>query len=424
MREKSILGVLVASAFVCAACGDDDVVGIDGGPPRDASGGDAPIAMDGGRDAATPDGGTDAGRPDGGTDGGMAVCDPPFLLGTTTATDFSVSGLATFELATSTVDVLGSDLSESDSVAVWSGCRAFVLNRGEAMVSVQTAGTPLTTAVSFDVDPAGTTSTYTSNPIAVLALSDTKAYVVNQSRSAITIVDPTQDGTAAILGEIDLSPYARTGDADSVDASDAILVGDRVYVALGHYWFDPDAGFAIQFEGSELAIIDPATDALVDADASTAGTQGIQLTNDNPWRGLAYVEEDARLWVGATGDSFAIDGAIEIVDPAAMTSTGTLIDEATLDAEITAFARVAADRVLVLAGGVVEAFDPADTTSTTAVVHDVAGMLVHDGTLYAWSRGKAAGLYTFDAATGAETTPSSGPYTFGSHPLSSLVPAP
>ncbi len=227
---------------------------------------------------------------------------------------------------------------------------------------------------------------------------------MNLNRDAITVVNPTLDGSAAITGEIDLSPYAVAADMDGrVDASDGILVGDRVYVALGHYWFD--SGFAAHYEGSELAVIDATTDTLVDADATTAGMQGIALDHDNPWRGMTWVEEDGRIWVGATGDLFAIDGAIEAVDPVALASTGTILDETSLDAEINAYARVASNLVLVLAGTTILAVDPADVGAATTVADEIDGMLVVGDTLYAWSRsGSSPGLHAYDAATGAEIT--------------------
>jgi hypothetical protein len=67
------------------------------------------------------------------------------------------------------------------------------------------------------------------------------------------------------------------------------------------------------------------------------------------------------------------------------------------------------------------AFPPAPAPIATGV----DGMLMHDGSLFTWARtGEAAGLRRFDAATGAELTPGSGPWTFGTLPIYSVAPAP
>ncbi|MBW2464145.1 MAG: hypothetical protein JRH11_21025, partial [Deltaproteobacteria bacterium] len=209
-----------------------------------------------------------------------------------------------------------------------------------------------------------------------------------------------------------------------VDAADAIVVGDRAYVALGNYWFD--SSFAIHFEGSELAVIDTTTDTLVDVDSGTDGVQGIALVGNNPWRGLHHFAGTDTLWVGATGDSFALDGHIEEVDLAAMASVGIVVTESDLAGEINGFGVLSATRLALLVGTDVVAIDPSvDFIAPTPFAFEMDGMFVHQGTIWAWARsGEAPGLASFDGATGTETTPASGRANFGDLPISSVVPVP
>jgi len=356
-------------------------------------------------------------------DGGPPVqCTATRLLVTTS--DFATTaGLGALALDGSAPVLASEALSDQDSVPIRLGCRGALLGRSVGLLSLQSPDDPLLTATTIDLDPEGSMP-WGANPVAAAAASETKVYVVVQGHDEVVVLDPTRDAGSAIRSRIDLSSMARPGDMDGkVDASDVVVAGSRAYVALGHYWFD--AMWAIHFEGSELAVIDVATNALVDMDSATDGVQGIALAGNNPWRGMWLDVAANELWVASTGDSFALDGAIERVDLTAGTVTGQVATEADLGAEINAFAVAGPHWLVVLAGTDVVAFDPAATTITpTTIASGIDGMLVNAGVVYTWTReGDSAGVRAFDAATGAETT-GGDPWAFGALPVSGMVAVP
>ncbi len=164
MERALVASVLVA--VVCAGCGDDDVTGLDGGPVPDGAAADAPSVMDGGLDGGSVgDSGADATTPDGGAPG----CVTSYLVATTTSLAFDANGLAALALGSGVVDEAAMGPGDSDAVVVSSGCRAFLLERGNGIVRVQATGSPLDSSVSFDVDPASSKGNYVSNPVAVVS---------------------------------------------------------------------------------------------------------------------------------------------------------------------------------------------------------------------------------------------------------------
>jgi len=406
---------LVAAAAWCGCGGDDRMVTADAG--RDAG----PMTGDGGLDGG-PVG--DAGAADaGGADaGGGDPCGASLLI---TTSDYVTGGLGVLEIATGDAET-DDVIDDQDTVPALVGCTPALIERAEGNLRIQSVEELAGTVRTIDLDPAGTTAPYATNPVAVVSIDATKAYVIAQGRNEIVIVDPTMDGTAGVTGTIDLSGFVHPDDMDGlVDALSAIRAGDRVYVGLGNYWFD--SSFAIQFEGSVLAVIDAATDTVVDMDGATDGVQGIDLAGENPWRGMWVSESGDRLWVGAGGDGFAIDGMIEEIDLGTGTSAGAVVTEETLGAELGGFAVVASDRVLVLAGRDVVAFDPgaAFPADPDPIASEVDGMIPHAGSLWVWSReGAAVGLRRFDAADGTDLTPAAGPWTFGALPIYAVSPAP
>lgn len=393
------------AALALAGCGDDDgVVTTDAGPGEDA-------AMSDGSLDAGPDGG-----PPAGDDAGTPSCTHESLLVTTS--DFVNGGLGVLDLASGSAE---SDdaADDQDTLADIAGCTPVLLERTAGNLRIQSSDDVFTTVRTIDLDPAGSTA----NPSDVVWIDGEKAYVIASARNEILVVDL---GAGEVTGTIDLSGFVDPDDDDGlVDALAGARVGDRVYVALGMYWFD--SSYAIHFEGSLLAVVDVTTDALVDVDSETAGIQAIELASENPWRGLQASEAGDTLWVGSAGDFFALDGMIEAIDLDAMTSTGAVVTEETLDAELSGFAFVAPDRLVVLAGTDVIAFDPAGAfpAAPAPLATGVDGLLLHDGSLFTWSRaGESPGLRRFDAADGTELTPSAGPWTFGDLPIYTVTPAP
>ncbi len=412
---------MAAVVAMASACGDDGGMADTGLPPGDGGMGDADtsVAPDAMADA-TPDAAGDAGG-----DGGVPSCtedDLGHLLVVTTAADFSRAGLGVLTLSDLTTVAGAEDLPDTDSAPASAFCQGYVLSRGAGEAMVMDASDPTMVARTIDVDPAGSMGPYASNPQTIVAAGPNEAYVVAQAQNAVTIIDPQM---GAVIGEIDLSGYLKSGDMDGVvDASDAIIVGERLYVALGNYFFD--ASFAIHFQGSELAVIDLSTRMPVDMDDTVDGLQGIDLAGENPWRGLQHDAATDILYVGTTGDNFAIDGQIEAVDLGAATTMGVVVSESDLSAEINGFSVVSPSRVLVLAGTDLVSLNPAeDTITPVTVASEIDGLYVHRGTVWAWARGGSSpGLASFDAVTGDETTPAAGRFTFGDLPVLGVVAVP
>lgn len=419
MIERWVACVTAALALsATAACGGDDR------GTRDTDAGMTPTDDGGGTDAGMDAGPPDAGTTDGGGDGGSpSACEPTRLLVTTS--DYTTGGLGVLEIASGDVETVGA-ADDQDTVPALLDCTPVLLERGLGNLRIQSVDDAFTSVRTIDLNPAADSPPYTTNPVAVVSIDETKAYVIAQARNDVLIVDPTLDGRDAITGTIDLSGFVDPDDEDGrVDATDAVRVGDRVYVALGNYWFDSD--FAMHTEGSVLAVIDAISDTVIDVDESTAGVQGIDLMGENPWRGLWVDDAGERMWVGSTGNAFALDGMIEEVDLTTYESVGVVVDETTVGAEINGFAVVAPGRVLLLAGTDVIAFDPStDFPADPGVIASgVDGMVLAAGWLWTWTReGEQAGLRKFDPSEGTEATPSEGPWTFGTLPIYGVAPAP
>ncbi len=76
-----------------------------------------------------------------------------------------------------------------------------------------------------------------------------------------------------------------------------------------------------------IAVVDVASEQLIDVDPASPGIQAIQLTGTFPKGKMQVVAESNRLFVSATGMEFDIGGGIEMVDLAAMQSDGLVVPE-------------------------------------------------------------------------------------------------
>jgi hypothetical protein len=155
-----------------------------------------------------------------------------------------------------------------------------VIDRGHTAL---TFVNPASCAVDRQISVAG--GFPRANPHDVVIISDTKAYVTRYEKNLVAttpaatgddvlIIDP-RDGSA--LGRIDLSSYAAQvpGSGATVQARPdrAVIAAGKVVVTLN----DQDANFAVFGEG-RLAIIDPATDTVVQALAITGLTNCEAMT--------------------------------------------------------------------------------------------------------------------------------------------------
>jgi hypothetical protein len=164
-----------------------------------------------------------------------------------------------------------------------------------------------------------------TNPQSVAFSPDgAKAYVPRQNADDVLIMDPT-DGTW--LGTVDLSAWA---DADgSCEVGDCIAVDGRLFVAIlrldrNFYW--------TPVGDSYLAIIDMATDTLVDCEPGQAGVQAIALESTNPSWELGRA--GALIHCSCVGFYGLADGGVELVDPVALASQGLCISESALGGDV------------------------------------------------------------------------------------------
>lgn len=197
-----------------------------------------------------------------------------------------------------------------------SGCVAFDLWRTFAaepnqVVVLDAANlfAPRRTITLPTVPTDGASAPQSANPHDIAVVSPTKAYVTQYNSPNLAVVDPS--GASTAVRTIDLGAFAGT---DGIPEAESVLVvGTRAYVTLQQ--LDRTMGYRAP-DRSTVVVIDTATDALVDTDGATAGTQGISLSFGNPQRIVAS-SDGAFLLVSSSGnfDSDA-DGGIDVIDAA------------------------------------------------------------------------------------------------------------
>lgn len=279
---------------------------------------------------------TTAGCGGGGGSGGGSLPPPggvPSVFVVTT--DFDTGSFSVFPLGQPEAIARSLGDIHSDAVARTHGGLVYVVNRlgGDSIQAI---------------DPAAGWATLWqcsvgngTNPHDIVFVAPDKAYVTLYERATLAIVDPSVGPTCTgfLRGSVDLGPLA---DADGVPEMDqAALVGSRLYVTLQRLdrrnFFQPT-------EASVLAVIDTATDALVDVDPTTPAVDGIRLAGTNPFaesHGLTVDAATGAILVGSVG-SFGVigDGGIERIDTRTNRSEGFLVTERDLGANITDFVLV------------------------------------------------------------------------------------
>lgn len=289
---------------------------------------DAPavdVAADVAVDVGAPDV-VDAAAPQ---DGGVGCALTRALV---TTSDFSSGGYALGSLGvTPTLMAAGAMAPDQDHAPVQSACVVYNLLRGNDIVAVlDPAALPSIARqipLRAQVADAGT-GPYQVNPYDVLTVSPTKAYVAQYALSHIAVVNPTLSGASAITGRIDLSPVRDPLDADPSGAPEAhrlLRVGDRALLSMQNL-----TAFAPVSNGT-IAVIDLATDQLVDLAPSVAGVQGLTLSATNP-QGMTLTPSGRRVVVSSSGvQAFSppqvLDGAIEALDAMTLQPAGMRVTE-------------------------------------------------------------------------------------------------
>ena len=230
-----------------------------------------------------------------------------------TTTDYSSGSLSSLDLQThvATRDHL---TIHSDAVVRVYRDEVYVLNRlGQDNVIVLHSGDLKTPLTQYSTGNG-------SNPHDLAFVSEDKAYISRYERTQLLVVNPV---TGDSLGAVDLSGFA---DADGLpEMSQLALYGNRLFVACQR--LDRDNGY-VPADVSIIAVIDVATDQVVDVDENAAGVQGIAMAGKNP----AGAVQRGGKWLLSTVNTFAdlTDGGIEVIDLANLRSEGIALGEMAL----------------------------------------------------------------------------------------------
>jgi hypothetical protein len=138
-------------------------------------------------------------------------------------------------------------------------------------------------------------------------------------------------GTATHLLRLDLDTGATTevldlsflADTDGIPEMGMMAIQEgRLFIQIRR--LDPNGYFE---PPAYLAVMDLATEQLVDADPQTPGVQAIQLAGTFPKLKMQRANQRGRLYVSATGIAFD-DGGLEAIDTRKLRSLGLVVAEA------------------------------------------------------------------------------------------------
>ncbi len=227
-----------------------------------------------------------------------------------------------------------------------------------------------------------------TNPHDIRLASHDKAYVSRFESTELLIVHPY---TGAVLDSIDLSPLA---DADGIPEMDRMeIVDGKLFVTLNNInhatWQPVGPG--------KVAVIDIATDTLIDTDPGTPGVQPIFLQSPNPYSEIRYSADRQELVVACLGAWGILDGGVEVIDPFALESKGVVVSESDLGGDVT-------DALLWGEGkGYAVVLDPApwpDNYARLVAFSAVSGAVID--TLYAQASGTGSSLAGIEMNTRGE----------------------
>ena len=201
----------------------------------------------------------------------------------------------------------------SDPVARWAFGKIYVVNRLFAD-NVQV----LDPANGFQSEPEHSVGNGT-NPQDIAVLTPTKAYVSLLGAPYLLVFNP-QNGAA-----LDSIPLGAFADADGIpDAFKMLIYGDRVFLTLQRLDNFAPTAFSL------VAVIDASADTVLDVDPETPGAQAIRLTGTNPNTDLVFDPTTGHILVGEVGDFAALDGGVDVIDPATLRALGYETTEAKL----------------------------------------------------------------------------------------------
>lgn len=210
----------------------------------------------------------------------------------------------------------------------------YVVNRfGADNIQVVDPDDGFDTIQQFSVGPG-------MNPQDIAVVSSNRAYVSLHNSNDLLIVNPQ---TGVTLDTISLEDFA---DEDGLcEMSRMLIEGGYLYVQIQRMyrqdWPDP----WVPSPPSYLAVVDLATDELVDVDPLREGMQGIELAGLNPIAPMQIDWNTGDLFVPEAGEYAVIDAAgIERIDLQTWESKGMVVTEAELGGDLIDFALWSAGR--------------------------------------------------------------------------------
>ena len=165
-----------------------------------------------------------------------------------------------------------------------------------------------------------------SNPQHICFVDPERAFVTRYERTELWEVNPA---TGEHTDTIDLAPLA---DADGIPEMHMMAIyGDRLYVTIqrldrDYFWLPEGTSY--------LAVIDLATNTLLDMDPGLPGMQGIALAATNPNSGIRQDPRSRDFLIGLAGTYGETDGGIERFDPVTQTSAGLVVTGAALGGDL------------------------------------------------------------------------------------------
>jgi len=200
--------------------------------------------------------------------------------------------------------------------------------RGCLLLVSRTAGTlsvvdtnPWKLRRTFDLGPG-------SEPVDVVPVDETRVLISRAGATHLLLLNLRTGGSREV---VDLSDLA---DADGVpDLGTMARFGGRLFIQLRR--IDQESGNPTT---PCLAVVDLRTGALVDADPSTPGTQGIKLKGTAPRFKMQIFPNLGLLYVSSTGGFFDA-GGLEVVNLRTLRSLGLVVreDSGNVGADLGAF---------------------------------------------------------------------------------------
>ncbi len=245
----------------------------------------------------------------------------------TVAADFSAGAHAVFSTEDPFAGVTQQSPTISDITVNCNGEHFYRIERfsGENVARFHISE-PDTVLTQFSTQDSSGTETASSNPHALVFVSDTKAYLLRNGSDKAWIVNPSAASEDQYkIGELDLSAYSNGG---SPNMTRGVIAGDKLYIVLQRLdqTFTPEDAY--------VAVFDTNTDSEIDTAPNSDGLKGILLPIKNPGdievlasNGLIYVQGTGRFASFDGSRAAEYTGGIATIDPADNYATAVALDD-------------------------------------------------------------------------------------------------